>query len=156
MYKYLDAQALSSSSHQIILNTELPAVYLSAVEGEAEDGEAEISRRSSPEKAMASSLSGTVLKKKWKLGALVGKGGCAVVYEAIDVRASKSAGAGSAAATGGPFVAKIAPLPVGLPPAMRKGKKRKKTEQEKHADMIYYEDQLYKGFLADHDGVVEV
>lgn len=101
------------------------------------------------------------MKKKWKLGALVGKGGCAEVYEAIDVRASESAGAaaGSAAAAGGgggPFVAKIAPLPVGLPPAIHKGKKRKKTDQEKHADMIYYEYTLYQGFLAGHDGVVEV
>lgn len=102
-------------------------------------------------KDMPSSLSGTVLKKKWKLGALVGKGGCAEVYEAIDVRGSDGAGTAS-----GPFVAKIAPLPVGLPPSMSKGKKRKKTEQEKHADMIYYEYTLYKGFLLDHEGVVEV
>lgn len=93
-------------------------------------------------------LSGTVLKKKWKLGALVGTGGCAEVYEATDV-ARESAGAR-------PLVAKIAPLPVGLPPAMNKGKKRKKTDQEKHADMIYYEYTLYKGFLLGHDGVVEV
>ncbi len=99
---------------------------------------------------MPPSLSGKVLKKKWKLGALVGKGGCAEVYEAIDTRAaSESAGAG-------PFVAKVAPLAVGLPPAMSKGKKRKKTEQEKHADMIYYEYTLYKGFLLQHEGVVEV
>lgn len=105
-------------------------------------------------KPMPSSLTGTVLKKKWKLGALVGKGGCAEVYEAIDVRASESAG--SAAAGGGPFVAKIAPLPVGLPPTIHKGKKRKKTDQEKHADMIYYEYTLYQGFLAGHGGVVQV
>lgn len=98
---------------------------------------------------MPPSLSGKVLNKKWKLGALVGKGGCAEVYEAIDARASESAGAG-------PFVAKVAPLAVGLPPAISKGKKRKKTEQEKHADMIYYEYTLYKGFLLQHEGVVEV
>lgn len=100
-------------------------------------------------KAMPPSLSGTVLKKKWTLGALVGKGGCAEVYEAIGTGDAERAGAG-------PFVAKVAPLAVGLPPAMSKGKKRKKTEQEKHADMIYYEYTLYKGFLADHGGVAEV
>ena len=98
---------------------------------------------------MPPSLSGTVLRKKWKLGALVGTGGCAEVYEAIGTGDAESAGAG-------PFVAKVAPLAVGLPPAMSKGKKRKKTEQEKHADMIYYEYTLYKGFLADHGGVAEV
>lgn len=97
---------------------------------------------------MPPSRSGTVLKKKWKLGALVGTGGCAEVYEATDLR-GESAG-------GRQLVAKIAPLPVGLPPAMSKGKKRKKTDQEKHADMIYYEYTLYKGFLLDHKGVVEV
>lgn len=100
-------------------------------------------------RAMPPSLSGTVLKKRWKLGALVGKGGCAEVYEAIATGGAESAGAG-------PFVAKVAPLAVGLPPAISKGKKRKKTEQEKHADMIYYEYTLYKGFLADHGGVAEV
>ncbi|CAM9371404.1 unnamed protein product [Ectocarpus sp. 13 AM-2016] len=99
---------------------------------------------------MTPSLIGAVLKKKWKLGALVGSGGCAEVYEAVDARA-KSAGASD-----GPFVAKIAPLPVGLPPAMSNGRKRKKTEEEKHADMIYYEYTLYKGFLAEHGGVVEI
>lgn len=97
---------------------------------------------------MPPSLSGKVLKKKWKIGALVGTGGCAQVYEVADVRA-ESAGEAQ-------LVAKIAPLPVGLPPAMSKGKKRKKTDEEKHADMIYYEYTLYKGFLLDHGGVVEV
>ena len=97
---------------------------------------------------MPPSLSGTVLKKKWRLGDLVGTGGCAEVYEATDVK-----GEGEGA---GQLVAKIAPLPVGLPPAMSKGKKRKKTDQEKHADMIYYEYTLYKGFLLKHGGVVEV
>lgn len=99
---------------------------------------------------MPPSLSGTVLKKKWKLGDFVGKGGCAEVYEAIGTGDAESAGGA------GPFVAKVAPLAVGLPPAISKGKKRKKTEQEKHADMIYYEYTLYKGFLADHGGVAEV
>ena len=97
---------------------------------------------------MPSSLSGTVLKKKWRLGALVGTGRCAEVYEATDI---KGEGAGA-----GQLVAKFAPLPVGLPPAMSKGKTRKKTDQEKHADMIYYEYTLYKGFLLKHGGVVEV
>lgn len=98
---------------------------------------------------MPPSLSGTVLKKKWKLGALVGTGGCAEVYEASHIQ-------GSGGTETGQFVAKIAPLAVGLPPAMSKGKKRKKTDQEKHADMIYYEYTLYKGFLLEHGGVVQV
>lgn len=105
-------------------------------------------RHNGPHETMPPSLSGTVLKKKWRLGALVGTGGCAEVYEATDI---KGEGAGA-----GQLVAKIAPLPVGLPPAMSKGKKRKKTDQEKHADMIYYEYTLYKGFLLKHGGVVEV
>lgn len=79
----------------------------------------------------------------------MGKGGCAEVYEAIST-------GGGAESAGGPFVAKVAPLAVGLPPAISKGKKRKKTEQEKHADMIYYEYTLYQGFLADHGGVAKV
>lgn len=101
-----------------------------------------------PIEAMPSSLSGTVLKKKWNVGAFVGRGGCAEVYEASHVQ--------PASGTGQHLVVKIAPLPVGLPPAISKGKKRKKTDQEKHADMIYYEYTLYKGFLLDHGGVVEV
>lgn len=106
-------------------------------------------RRARKTKAMSPSLSGTVLKKRWKLGALVGKGGCAEVYEAIDTGDSESAGAG-------PFVAKVARMAVGLPPAIKKGKKRKKTEQEKLADMIYYEYMLYNGFLLNHGGVAKV
>ncbi|CAM9676686.1 unnamed protein product, partial [Ectocarpus sp. 8 AP-2014] len=100
---------------------------------------------------MASSLTGTVLNKKWKLGNLVGSGGCAEVYEA---EATGSRG-GSA---DGPFVAKIAPVPVGLPPAAKKGRYayKPKTEEEKHADMIHYEHVLYTASLAKLGGVVEI
>lgn len=54
------------------------------------------------------------------------------------------------------LVAKVAPLPSGLPPAISKGKKRKKTDEEKHADMLYYEYTLYNGFLRGHGGVPQV
>lgn len=97
---------------------------------------------------MPPSLSGTVLKKKWRLGGLVGSGGCAEVYEVTDLRTGS--GEGEA------LVAKVAALPVGLPPAMSKGKKRKKTDKEKHADMLYYEYTLYNGYLRSHGGVPKV
>lgn len=100
---------------------------------------------------MPPSLSEKVLNNKWKLGSLIGRGGCAEVYEVTDIRSQ-----GGGREPPQRLVAKIAPLPSGLPPAMKKGKKRKKTDQEKHADMIYYEYTLYKGFLLGHDGVVEV
>lgn len=95
---------------------------------------------------MPPSLSGTELKKKWRLGRLLGSGGCAQVFEVADLR-----GVG-----GEELVAKVAPLPSGLPPAMSKGKKRKKTDQEKHADMLYYEYTLYNGYLREHGGVPKV
>lgn len=110
--------------------------------------EAAKARRGRKQRAMPPSLTGIVLKNKWILGAKVGQGGCAEVYEAVSTGSSESAG--------GPYVAKVAPLAVGLPPAINKGKKRKKTEQEKHADMIYYEYTLYNGFLREHGGVPEV
>lgn len=95
---------------------------------------------------MPPSLSGIELKKKWKLGRLIGSGGCAEVYEVVDLRSSG----------GEELVAKVAPLPAGLPPAMKKGKKRKKTDQEKHADMLYYEYTLYNGYLREHGRVPKV
>lgn len=96
--------------------------------------------------SMSSSLSGIELKRRWRLGNKIGSGGCAEVYQVTDLRG----------ADGEELVAKVAPLPEGLPPAMSKGKKRKKTDKEKHADMLYYEYTLYNGYLRAHKGVPKV
>ncbi|CAM9791210.1 unnamed protein product [Ectocarpus fasciculatus] len=82
------------------------------------------------------SLTGTVLNSKWRLGALVGAGACADVYEAMDASAG-------ATAESGKFVAKICPLPVDLPPRPQ----WKRKEEKKKADTLYHEHMLYRGFL---------
>lgn len=82
------------------------------------------------------SLTGTVLNSKWRLGALVGAGACADVYEAMDVSAG-------ATAESGKFVAKICPLPVDLPPRPQWRRK----EEKRKADTLYHEHMLYRGFL---------
>lgn len=92
------------------------------------------------------SLQGKTLDR-WRLGALVGKGACAYVYEATDVRGE----------AGGPFVAKVVPVPQGLPPRInRAGRKRKLTAQERDVNMISHEYTLYQGWLQRHGGVVKV
>lgn len=93
------------------------------------------------------SLKGKILGNRWKLGALLGKGACADVYEATHVRGGEEEA----------FAAKVVPVPQGLPPRMNKaGKKRSFTEQERDVNMIYYEHTLYHGWLRDHGGVAKV
>lgn len=87
--------------------------------------------------SMASpSLTGKVLKNKWRLGALVGEGACADVYEATDISAGAVTGPGQ-------FVAKIAPLPVDLPSRP----KRQIKEEKLNADLLFKERTFYQGYL---------
>lgn len=94
------------------------------------------------------SLTDRVLNNKWRLGALVGAGACADVYEATDVSSE-------ATAEPGRFVAKIAQLPGDL--STRSG--RELAAEERNADMLHYEKDLYWGHLCrlrDLEYVVEV
>lgn len=70
------------------------------------------------------SLTGTVLRGKWRLGALLGTGACADVYEATDVSA------GAASESGG-FVAKVTPL----------------TSSKDVINTIYWENTLHQAHL---------
>lgn len=102
------------------------------------------------------SLAGKVLRKRWELGAMVGRGACSDVYEVTDIRGEGRSG-GEAQA----YVAKIAPLPPVAPRRTKAGKGSKLTKKEEkamrtNADMIYYEYMLYQGFLRGHGGIAEV
>ncbi|CAM9396819.1 unnamed protein product, partial [Discosporangium mesarthrocarpum] len=92
---------------------------------------------------------GNVLRGRWRLDEFIGSGACAKVYGVTDLKASSNGDKES-------WVAKVCEVPQGLPPAIAKGKKRKKTEGEKNADMLYYEYTLYNGFLRPHGGVAKV
>ncbi|CAM9920680.1 unnamed protein product, partial [Choristocarpus tenellus] len=93
---------------------------------------------------------GKILKGRWRLGEMIGRGACAKVYSVTDLKA------GSSSLKSEPLVAKVCEVPQGLPPSMARGKKRKKTDAEKNADMLYYEYTLYNGFLRPHEGVPKV
>lgn len=84
----------------------------------------------------STSLTGKVLNNKWKLGALVGTGACADVYEATDVSAG-------AVAESGRFVAKVAPVPVDLPARPSQAL----LEIKGNANLLYWEYTLYQGYL---------
>lgn len=84
----------------------------------------------------SSSLTGKVLKSKWRLGALIGTGACADVYEASDVSLGATTEAGM-------FVAKVAPVPVDLPPRPSQAL----LEKKRNADLLHWEHTLYQGYL---------
>lgn len=102
-----------------------------------------------------STMSGKVLKNRWKLGALVGRGACSDVYEATDIRGSRGSGGDA-----GEYVAKISPLPPVDALQTNAGGKRLTKKEEKamrtNADLIHLEFILYQGYLRGHEGVAGV
>lgn len=99
------------------------------------------------------SLEGTFIdaSKKWKLGAQLGSGACGTVYELHRHRGSSSSSNTSPKTTNQKdsskhpsFVIKIATLPSSLTST---SKKRKKTAQEKNADLLFHEHILYLNVL---------
>ena len=67
--------------------------------------------------------------KPWKIGRLLGSGACGSVHELIAPPGSKSSSPA--------YAIKIAPLPKSK--ANKAGKKRKKTAEERNADLILHE-----------------
>jgi len=91
------------------------------------------------------SREGLVLKGKWTLTSLIGKGACAEVWSVIcSDKGVQAEGSG--------WVAKICAAPEQISAADRK-KKRKASEAEKAATTLSWEDQLYKNILRDHPSV---
>jgi len=68
--------------------------------------------------------------KPWKIGRLLGSGACGSVHELIAPSGSKSSSSSPA------YAIKIAPLPKSK---AKTGKKRKKTAEERNADLILHE-----------------
>lgn len=82
-------------------------------------------------------LTGAVLNSKYQLGAALGEGACGAVYEVLKVKSGKS--------TLTPFAAKVAVLPTS---AASSNKKRKKTAEERNADLLSHEHVLYFNALS--------
>lgn len=69
--------------------------------------------------------------KPWQIGRLLGSGACGSVHELVAPAGSKS--------TTISYAVKIVPLPKSMATANKAGKKRKKTEEERNADLILHE-----------------
>lgn len=76
--------------------------------------------------------------KPWRIGKIIGQGACGTVHEIAKISTSSSKQTKTSVPE---FVVKVAPLPQ---ITKTKGKKRKKTPAERNADLLNYENTLYK------------
>ena len=83
--------------------------------------------------------------KRWQVGRLLGSGACGSVHELIP-----PTGSSSSKNSYPDYAIKIAPLPKSL--ANKSGKKRKKTDAERNADLILYECQTLRNVGPDMRG----
>ena len=86
--------------------------------------------------------------KAWRVGRELGRGACGSVHEI-----SRDTGTSTASSSKSDFVVKIATLPPASATAA-KSKKRKKTPQERNADLLYQENVYYRNVLNDLRGTV--
>jgi len=91
--------------------------------------------------------------RPWRVGQELGRGACGSVHEIARDGGAAAASAGSSQSNGR-FVVKIAPLPVTATAANKTARKRKKTPQERNADLLYQENVYYRNVLNDLRGTV--
>lgn len=107
--------------------------------------------KSSSSSSTGSGPTGTLIgppAKAWRVGRELGRGACGSVHEiARDASASSSSGKSG-------FVVKIAALPPAASATAARSKKRKKTPQERNADLLYQENVYYRNVLNDLRGTV--
>ena len=79
--------------------------------------------------------------RKWQIGIKLGSGACATVHKLLRVSSSGST-------TESTYAVKVAPLPI----SKNTSKKRKKTPAERNADLLNYENMIYRNVLNDLRG----
>lgn len=88
--------------------------------------------------------------RQWRVGKMLGSGACGSVH---DITAAIEAGdSGRSSKSRLEYVVKIAPIPADGSSASRR-KKKKKTPLERNADLLHYENNLYRNVLNDLRGV---
>ena len=87
---------------------------------------------------------------KWKIGPQLGSGACGSVH-ILQYKSSSSTGTGKRTYINSNYAIKVAPLP---PPNTKKSKKKKKNDVEKNADLLYFENTLYRNVLNELRGTM--
>lgn len=111
-----------------------------------------MSKSASPSSSSGSSPSGLFIdspSNKWMIGSCLGNGACGAVYsldKVLKVRGVPVPAVGNHSPSN--FVIKVTPLP-----KTSTNKKKKKSDLEKNADLLYFENTLYRNVFNDLRGL---